>query len=241
MNSTSNKSEYVKCEIYLGIVNTKSNLYRCTTNYSWIVKDEYYFVEKIDGELIELSHKGQGKITMGVNDFYQRTYPISMYIVSNAMCDEGEYGINTSMVDAIPFMLDKHSIEYMSKGKHTISKVIATNNLVWKLPEVPDSFLKLFCQYDGKITSVIVEFEELVDPLSLPYKVSQWNQFVPVVDENYQIKINLVPKLLYPDDVLHEIRQAYIHGQGNGHMLELGLERDEIEDYMSSAKRRLGL
>lgn len=31
-----------------------------------------------------------------------------------------------------------------------------------------------------------------------------------------------------------EIRRAFIHGQGNGQMMEVGLERDEIDDYTNS-------
>jgi hypothetical protein len=36
-----------------------------------------------------------------------------------------------------------------------------------------------------------------------------------------------------------EIRRAYIHGQGNSQMMEAGLERDEIEDYINSRMRTL--
>jgi hypothetical protein len=31
-----------------------------------------------------------------------------------------------------------------------------------------------------------------------------------------------------------EIRRAYIHGQGNAQMMEVGLERDEVDDYTNS-------
>ena len=31
-----------------------------------------------------------------------------------------------------------------------------------------------------------------------------------------------------------EIRRAFMHGQGNGQMMEVGLERDEIDDYTNS-------
>lgn len=31
-----------------------------------------------------------------------------------------------------------------------------------------------------------------------------------------------------------EIRRAFIHGQGNGQMMEVGLERDEVDDYTNS-------
>jgi hypothetical protein len=30
-----------------------------------------------------------------------------------------------------------------------------------------------------------------------------------------------------------EIKRAYIHGQGNGQMMEAGLERDEVEEYVN--------
>ena len=36
-----------------------------------------------------------------------------------------------------------------------------------------------------------------------------------------------------------EIRRAYIHGQGNGQMIEVGLERDEIDDYINSRMKTL--
>jgi hypothetical protein len=31
-----------------------------------------------------------------------------------------------------------------------------------------------------------------------------------------------------------EISRAFIHGQGNGQMMEAGLERDEVDDYTNS-------
>ena len=31
-----------------------------------------------------------------------------------------------------------------------------------------------------------------------------------------------------------EIKRAFIHGQGNGQMMEVGLERDEVDDYTNS-------
>ena len=31
-----------------------------------------------------------------------------------------------------------------------------------------------------------------------------------------------------------EIRKAFIHGQGNAQMMEAGLERDEVDDYVNS-------
>ena len=31
-----------------------------------------------------------------------------------------------------------------------------------------------------------------------------------------------------------EIRQAFVHGQGNGALMEAGLEKDETEDYVGS-------
>ena len=36
-----------------------------------------------------------------------------------------------------------------------------------------------------------------------------------------------------------EIRQAFVHGQGNRALMEVGLERDETEDYVSSRMRSL--
>jgi len=36
-----------------------------------------------------------------------------------------------------------------------------------------------------------------------------------------------------------EIRIAFIHGQSNGKMMEAGLERDEIDDYINSRMRTL--
>ena len=36
-----------------------------------------------------------------------------------------------------------------------------------------------------------------------------------------------------------EIKQAFVHGQGNSIMMEAGLERNEREDYTSSVMRRL--
>ncbi len=36
------------------------------------------------------------------------------------------------------------------------------------------------------------------------------------------------------EQLISEIRRAYIHGQGNGQMMEVGLERDEIDDYTNS-------
>lgn len=36
-----------------------------------------------------------------------------------------------------------------------------------------------------------------------------------------------------------EIRSAFKHGQGNAESMDAGLERDEIEDYVSSVMIRL--
>ena len=36
-----------------------------------------------------------------------------------------------------------------------------------------------------------------------------------------------------------EIKQAFIHGQGNKEMMEAGLERDETEDYVNSRMKLL--
>jgi len=41
------------------------------------------------------------------------------------------------------------------------------------------------------------------------------------------------------EELEHEITQAFVHGQGNGIMMEAGLERNEKEDYTSSVMRRL--
>jgi len=35
-------------------------------------------------------------------------------------------------------------------------------------------------------------------------------------------------------DIEKEMRQAFIHGQGNREMMEAGLERDEVDDYIRS-------
>ena len=44
---------------------------------------------------------------------------------------------------------------------------------------------------------------------------------------------------LTQEELEKEINQAFIHGQGNGTMMEAGLERDETEDYVSSRMRQL--
>ena len=41
------------------------------------------------------------------------------------------------------------------------------------------------------------------------------------------------------EELEHEIKQAFVHGQGNSIMMEAGLERNEREDYTSSVMRRL--
>jgi hypothetical protein len=41
------------------------------------------------------------------------------------------------------------------------------------------------------------------------------------------------------EELEKEIRQAFIHGQGNKEMMEAGLERDETEDYVNSRMRIL--
>ena len=41
------------------------------------------------------------------------------------------------------------------------------------------------------------------------------------------------------EELEHEITQAFVHGQGNGIMIEAGLERNEKEDYVGSVMRRL--
>ena len=44
---------------------------------------------------------------------------------------------------------------------------------------------------------------------------------------------------LTQEELEKEIKQAFIHGQGNSEMMEAGLERDETEDYVSSRMRTL--
>lgn len=41
------------------------------------------------------------------------------------------------------------------------------------------------------------------------------------------------------EELEKEIKQAFIHGQGNKEMMEAGLERDETEDYVNSRMRSL--
>ena len=41
------------------------------------------------------------------------------------------------------------------------------------------------------------------------------------------------------EELEKEIKQAFIHGQGNKEMMEVGLERDETEDYVNSTMRKL--
>ena len=41
------------------------------------------------------------------------------------------------------------------------------------------------------------------------------------------------------EEIEKEIKQAFIHGQGNREMMELGLERDETEDYVGNRMRIL--
>ena len=41
------------------------------------------------------------------------------------------------------------------------------------------------------------------------------------------------------EELEKEIKQAFVHGQGNSKMMEAGLERDEREDYTNSVMRRL--
>lgn len=41
------------------------------------------------------------------------------------------------------------------------------------------------------------------------------------------------------EELEKEIKQAFVHGQGNSIMMEAGLERNEREDYTSSVMRRL--
>jgi hypothetical protein len=44
---------------------------------------------------------------------------------------------------------------------------------------------------------------------------------------------------LSQEELQKEIKQAFIHGQGNKEMMEAGLERDETEDYVRSRMRTL--
>ena len=45
--------------------------------------------------------------------------------------------------------------------------------------------------------------------------------------------------VLTQEELKTEIRQAFIHGQGNKEMMEAGLERDETEDYVNNRMRIL--
>ena len=44
---------------------------------------------------------------------------------------------------------------------------------------------------------------------------------------------------LTQEELEKEIKQAFIHGQGNADMMDAGLERDETEDYVNSRMRQL--
>ena len=44
---------------------------------------------------------------------------------------------------------------------------------------------------------------------------------------------------LTQEELEKEINQAFTHGQGNGTMMEAGLERDETKDYVNSRMRSL--
>jgi hypothetical protein len=61
----------------------------------------------------------------------------------------------------------------------------------------------------------------------------------PMEDDNtYERKIWIDAYTQCQEDMIEllkeEIRRAYIHGQGNGQMMEVGLERDEVDDYTNS-------
>jgi hypothetical protein len=45
--------------------------------------------------------------------------------------------------------------------------------------------------------------------------------------------------VLTQEELETEIRQAFIHGQGNKEMMLAGLERDETEDYVNNRMRIL--
>ena len=44
---------------------------------------------------------------------------------------------------------------------------------------------------------------------------------------------------LTKEDFEKEIKLAFIHGQGNGALMEAGSERDETDDYVSSRMRSI--
>ena len=44
---------------------------------------------------------------------------------------------------------------------------------------------------------------------------------------------------LTQEELEKEIRQAFVHGQGNRALMEAGLEKDETEDYVNSRMRSL--
>jgi hypothetical protein len=57
---------------------------------------------------------------------------------------------------------------------------------------------------------------------------------------NITKNINKMKKItLTQEELEKEIKQAFIHGQGNADMMEAGLERDETEDYVNSRMRQL--
>ena len=59
--------------------------------------------------------------------------------------------------------------------------------------------------------------------------------------ETNQTKTNKMSKeiVLTQEELETEIRQAFIHGQGNKEMMVAGLERDETEDYVNNRMRIL--
>lgn len=51
--------------------------------------------------------------------------------------------------------------------------------------------------------------------------------------------VNPITRVFTLEEMEKEIVKAFIHGQGNAQMMESGLERDEVDDYMSSRMRSL--
>jgi len=134
-------------------------------------------------------------------------------------------------------VLHNGELVFRIKGAFEGNKIIASSKQILRLP-----LLKLSqCESIEGVTSTEDTFNHLFkdnmkggdySSFKSAYKTLYNKVILPLV-------LNKKDKLFSAEEMEAEIRKSFVHGQGNAQLMEAGLERDEIEDYVSSRMRSL--
>jgi len=177
-----------------------------------------------------------------------------LYITSDDKIKEGDWAVNQGDYDKdIVFRTDEGFFQSGISGK----KIIATTDsslyqyamhsegkVKVDLPQIPESFIQAYVKAGG-IDEILVKYDLKCTLCNEPYLINEGEVCndalcvgttvtkLKLRDDNTIIIEGVEPKMYSEEEVKAEIKRAYIHGQGNAEMMEAGLERNELEDYVS--------